>query len=176
LDKAILDAMLGAYSDSDMVLKALEEARGRATAAVPQFKEQLVAVETDIRTTEESRERYFLALEAKTMIEAAGAGRVEALTKKLSDLRCDRTGLQNAIDLEEPVESREQIEEVLAETRLMITEGSREDHKTLTQNLVGPTSVEGRHSIKPSFIAPTRKVRVLSRVVPPAGLEPARMV
>jgi site-specific DNA recombinase len=173
LDKAMLDAMLEAYSDSDMVLKALEESRGRATAAVPELKGQLVAVETDIRKTEESLERYFLAFEARAMTEAACAGRVEALTKKLSDLRCDRTGLQNAIDLEEPVESREQIEEVLAEIRLMITDGTREDHKTLTQNLVGYTAVEGRHSIKPWFIAPTQKVRVLSRVVRLAGIEPA---
>ena len=71
LDKAILDAMLEAYSDSDLVVKALEEARGRATAAVPQLKEQPAAVETDIRKTEESLERYFLAFEAGT-IERAG--------------------------------------------------------------------------------------------------------
>ena len=172
LDKAILAAMLEAYSDSDLVVKALEEARGRATAAVPQLKEQLTAVETDIRKTEESLERYFLAFEAGTMNEQACAGRVERLTQKLSDFRCDRVGLQNAIDLEDPLPSGEAIEEILAEIRLMITDGTREDHKTLTQALVGHTPVEGRHSIRPSFIVPTQKVRVLSRVVPPEGIEP----
>jgi hypothetical protein len=50
----------------------------------------------------------------------------------------------------------------------MITSGTREDHKILTSVLVGPTRVEGRHSIQPSFIAPTQKIRVLSRVVHPA--------
>ncbi len=34
--------------------------------------------------------------------------------------------------------------------------------------LVGPTIVEGRYSILPSFIIPTQKLRVLSRVVHPA--------
>jgi hypothetical protein len=50
----------------------------------------------------------------------------------------------------------------------MITSGTREDHKTLTTVLVGPTRVDGRHSIQPSFVVPTQKVRVLSRVVHPA--------
>ncbi len=173
LDKAILDAMLEAYSDSDLVVKALEEARGRATAAVPQLNEQPAAVETDIRKTEESLERYFLAFEAGTMNEQACAGRVERLTQKLSDFRCDRVGLQNAIDVEDPLPTREAIEEILAEIRLMITAGTREDHKTLTQRLVGYTPVEGRHSIRALFIVPTKKVRVLSRVVRLAGIEPA---
>jgi hypothetical protein len=63
----------------------------------------------------------------------------------------------------------------LVEIREMITSGTREDHKTLTSVLVGPTRVEGRHSIQPSFIVPTQKVRVLSRVVRPAGIEPAAL-
>ena len=175
LDRAILGAMLETYSDSDVVTKALEEARGRARAAVPQLKEQLAVVERDIRRTEESLERYFLAFEAGTMDEAACTRRVEALTQKQSDLRCDRVGIQNAIDLEDPLPAREEIEAILAEIRLMITEGTREDHKTLTQALVGHTPVEGRHSIRPSFIVPTQKVRVLSRVVRPAGIEPAAL-
>ena len=175
LDNAILAAMLEAYSDSDLVTKALEEARLRATAAVPQLKEQLAAVETAIRKTEESLERYFVAFEAGTLDEATCAGRVETLTRKLSDLRRDCVGLENAIDLEDPPVASEEIEEILAEIRFMITKGTREDHKTLTQALVGPTAVEGRHSIRPSFIVPTQKVRVLSRVVRPAGIEPAAL-
>ena len=175
LDNAILAAMLEAYSDSDLIVKALGESRGRATAAVPQFKKQLAAAEMDIRKTEESLERYFLAFEAGTLSEATCAGRLESLTRKLSDLRCDRVGLQNAIDMEDPIPSRDDIEEILAEIRLMITEGTRADHKTLTQALVGHTPVEGRQSIRPSFIVPTQKVRVLSRVVRPAGIEPAAL-
>jgi len=38
----------------------------------------------------------------------------------------------------------------------------------MTSVLVGPAIVEGRHSIQPSFIVPTQKVRVLSTVVLPA--------
>jgi len=72
LDNAVLAAMLEAYSDSDLVTKALEEARLRATAAVPQLKEQLAAVETAIRKTEESLERYFVAFEAGTGISVTG--------------------------------------------------------------------------------------------------------
>ncbi len=157
--------MLEAYSDSDLVAKALEEASRRTAAAVPQLKEQLVAVETEIRKTEESLERYFMGFEAGTINEAACAGRVETLTRRLSDLRCDRVGLQNAIDLDDPIPSREEIEEILAEVRMMLTEGTLADHKALTQALVAYTPVEGRHSIRPQFMVPTRKVRVLSRVV-----------
>ncbi|MGI0129497.1 MAG: recombinase family protein, partial [Thermoplasmata archaeon] len=92
LDQAILKAMLEAYSNSELVEQALEEARGRVPAATAQLKQQLAAVETDIRRTEESLERYFLAFEAGTMNEAACAGRVETLTNRLTDLRCDRVG------------------------------------------------------------------------------------
>jgi hypothetical protein len=106
------------------------------------------------------------------MNEQACSGRVERLTSQLADLRADRGRLQNAIDLEEHVPTREEIDENLAEIREMITSGTREDHKTLTSVLVDPTRVEGRHSIQPSFIVPTQKVPVLSRVVPPEGLEP----
>jgi len=63
--------------------------------------------------------------------------------------------LQNAIDLDDPIPTPE----ILAEIRDMITSGTREDHKTLTSVLVGPIRVEGRHSIRPSFIVPTQKVR-----------------
>jgi hypothetical protein len=56
----------------------------------------------------------------------------------------------------------------LAEIRELITSGTREDHKALTLVLVGPTMIEGRRGIQPSFSVPTQKVRVLSRVVHPA--------
>ena len=110
------------------------------------------------------------------MEEQACAPRVERLTSKLTDLRCDRIGLQNAIDLDDPMPTRVEIEEILAEIRELITSGTREDHKTVTSVLVGPTIVDGRRSIRPSFIVPTQKVRVLSRVVPPEGIEPSRRV
>lgn len=69
--------------------------------------------------------------------------------------------------------SRDEIETILAEVCDMIASGTREDHEAVTSVLVGPTRVEGRHSIQPSFIVPTQKVRVLSRVVRLAGIEPA---
>ncbi len=94
------------------------------------------------------------------------------MTSKLTDLRCDRVGLQNAIEIEDTMPPRGEIEEILAEIRELITGGTREDHKTLTSVLVGPTIVEGRHSIQPSFVVPTQKVRVLSRLVRLAGIEP----
>lgn len=173
LDQAVLKAMLEAYSNSDLVAQALEDARGRMPAAAAQLKEQLAAVEADIRKTEEALERYFLAFEAGTMSQNACADRIEALTKQLTDLRCDRVGLQNALDLDDRPPTIEEIADILAEVRAMITSGTREDHKALTSVLVGETRVEGRHSIRPSFIVPTQKVRVLSRVVRLAGIEPA---
>jgi hypothetical protein len=103
------------------------------------------------------------------------AGRIERLTAQFTDLRCDRVGLQNAIELAEHLPTRAEVEKILVEIREMITSGTLEDHKTLTSVLVGPTRVEDRHSIQPSFIAPTQKVRVLSGVVRPAGIEPAAL-
>jgi site-specific DNA recombinase len=173
LDQAFLKAMLEAFSDLDRVMVALEDTWAQRPAAAMKLKDQLVAVDADVRQTEEALERYFVAFEAGTMNEQACAPRVARLTQQLTDLRCDQVGLQNAIDLDDPLPTREVIAEILAEILEMITSGSREDHKALTSVLVGPTRVEGRHSIEPSFIVPTQKVRVLSRVVRLAGIEPA---
>src|SRR5262249_25544120 len=57
LDQAVLKAMLEASSNSDLVAEALEEARRRVPAATAQLKEQLAAVEADIRKTEDALER-----------------------------------------------------------------------------------------------------------------------
>ncbi len=176
LDTAFMNAMLEAYSDVDSVMRALGEAWNQRPAAEAKLKTQLATVEADVSKTEEALERYFVAFEAGTMSEQACAGRVERLTAQLTDLRCDRVGLQNAIELDEHLPTRAEVEEILVEIREMITSGTLEDHKTLTSVLVGPTRVEGRHSIQPSFIVPTQKVRVLSRVVPPGGLEPPHAV
>jgi hypothetical protein len=45
----VLKAMLAAYSDSELVAEALEEARSRMPAVAARLKEQLAAVEADIR-------------------------------------------------------------------------------------------------------------------------------
>ncbi len=73
------------------------------------------------------------------MDEHACASRLETLTKRLSDLRCDRVGLQNAIDLDAHLPSREEVEATLAEVRDMTTAGTSADHKILTQ----PSSGQG---------------------------------
>ncbi|MHB8589794.1 MAG: recombinase family protein [Candidatus Dormibacteraceae bacterium] len=94
LDQAVLKAMLEAYSDSELVEQALEEAKSRMPAAAAQLKEQLGAVEADIRKTEEALERYFLAFEAGTMNESACASRVEALAQRLAALNSNEAELR----------------------------------------------------------------------------------
>ena len=168
LDEAIRQSMIGAYSDVELVAKALEETRRRMPAVAAQLQDDLAGVEARIAETERALERYFLAFEAGTMNEQACASRVGTLTQGLADQRCERVRLQNAIDLDDPLPSIEEVKPFLAEVVEMLKSDSRADHKTVTSALMGHTIVKGRHSVRPAFIVPTQKVRVLSRVVHPA--------
>ncbi|HKX03449.1 MAG TPA: hypothetical protein VJX71_13175 [Methylomirabilota bacterium] len=67
----------------------------------------------------------------------------------------------------DPPPTMDEVKGYLAEVIEMIASGTCEDQKAVTSVLVGPTIVKGRHSIRPSFILPTQKVRVLPRVVHP---------
>ena len=124
-------------------------------------------VEADPRKTGEALEGNFLAFDAGTLNEQTCASRIETLTQRLADQRCERVRPQNAIDLDDPPPTIDEVKGYLAEVIEMITSGTREDQEAVTPVLVGPTIVKGRRSIRPSFILPTQKVRVPSRVVHP---------
>ncbi len=145
LDKAILAAMLDAYSDSDLVAEALEEARARATAAVPQLKEQLAAVETDIRKTEELLERYFLAFEAGTMDEEVCAGRVEAATGRLQELRSRSNEIAEQLSVEQAARFTAPRGPMLLRKALNNDQIRR--HKVLTSILFAEITVHSRATV-----------------------------
>jgi hypothetical protein len=49
-----VDSLLRTYENSDLVTEAVREAHARTAAALLKFHEQLAAVETEIRKTEEA--------------------------------------------------------------------------------------------------------------------------
>ena len=146
LDKFILAAVLDAYSDSDLVAEALEEARGRTTEAVPRLKEQLAAVEADIRRAEESLERYFLAFEAGTMDEAACAIRVESCGCRLTELR------KAAREISAAIKTHRTRKETMADNcvvlDLALAQAGPTETKALTQALINNVEVLGRNDLR----------------------------
>jgi len=146
LDKAILAAMLEAYSDSDLVTKALEEARARATAAVPQLKEQLAAVETDIRKAEESLERYFLAFEAGSMNEQACAARIESHGRRRTELHARGREIEAAIGTQLNRRQTMNVTQFVLDNAL--EQVGPTEAKALTQALITNIEVAGRHDLR----------------------------
>jgi len=147
VDKAMLAAIHEAYLDSDLVAKGLEEARGRARAAEPRIKEQLAAVETDIRKTEESLERYFLAFEAGSMNEQACAGRVDAMTQRSAELAAHRNHLMPLVVPYDGSAGTAAPASVVSLQRIL-TESSPVELKPLLQLLVGTATVPDRHALR----------------------------
>jgi site-specific DNA recombinase len=146
LDRAIVAAMVDAYSDTDLVAEALEEARKRATVEVPQLKQQLAAVETDIRKTEESLERYFLAFEAGTMDDAACAVRVESSGHRLTDLRARAREIVVAIQRQQARNETVGFNSLALD--LALAQVGPTEMKALTQALINNVEVLGRHDLR----------------------------
>src|SRR5438105_6672954 len=79
---------------------------------------------------------------------------VRGLAQILEDLDQANVVFRSAT---EPFDTGSPAGRMIALRRGWITSGSREDHNALTSVLIGPTLVEGRHSIEPSFVVPTQR-------------------
>ena len=173
LEQAVIEALLEAYADHDLVEAAIAEAQKRAAEAQPGFKEELAGLESQIKRAEASIDRYFTAFEVGTMTEKVCAPRLAALSEKLGQLRTRRAEPSAMVEPDVAVLlSRPQLAQVRAEADRIFSEGALPQRKALLQELVAEIRVDGRDSITPVFRVPETTVRLLDGVVGRCGLEP----
>ncbi len=173
LDAAVLDALMIAYEDQDLISQAIQEAYARAQAARPRCAEQLASVEAEIRKTDETLERYLVAFETGIMPEALCGNRVKAVGRKLAELRSRKAELEAATAFEQPSTPTESgLAEIRASIRSAIQDGPAPQRKALVQALVAEVRVQGREAIQPVFRVPDGQVRPLVGLVGATGVEP----
>ena len=129
-------------------------------------------LQAEISGTQSAVERYYLAFESGRLSESRFGSRVDALERRLIQLRAKLDELRDsstvvAAPSKEAVRSAE---ETVRDAMLHGTPGQR---KALLKELIVEVRVESRDSIIPTFRLPSTPVRVTETMVVPAGLEPA---
>jgi hypothetical protein len=64
LEQAVLGALGSTFSETDLLLRAIDAARTELQTARPDFEAELAQVATQMRKTEEAVQRYLLAFKA----------------------------------------------------------------------------------------------------------------
>ena len=175
LDRAVLASLLETYEREDLIATAVADASARINAARPAQREQLTAVEAEIKNAEAAIDRYFHAFESRAMSEVTCGRRGEALAERVRELRLRQAELRallGANELSGPEPAA--LEEIRSLIRRGLEEGPAPQRKAVLQALVAEVRVEGRHAVCPIFRVPMRKVREVYGLVHPEGLEPRK--
>jgi site-specific DNA recombinase len=164
LDQAVLESLLATYADTDVVSAAIVRWRSSAAKQGPDSASQVRRLEAEISSTESAVQRYYNAFEDGRLPETRFVGRVDALERRLTELRAKLAELRDAAkSVEAPSkETVRDAEEAIRDAMLNGTPGQR---KALLKELVVEVRVESRDSIIPTFRLPATSVRVTESMV-----------
>ena len=128
-------------------------------------------MEAEISGTQSAVERYYSAFENGRLSESRFGSRVDALERRLTQLRSKLGELRDsAAAVEAPSKDAvRSAEEAVHDAMLHGTPGQR---KALLKELIVEVRVESRDSIIPTFRLPATPVRVTETMVGDPGLEP----
>ncbi|TAN34907.1 hypothetical protein EPN29_00900 [bacterium] len=127
LDQAVLESLMATYADSEVVGAAIERWHSRAAEQGPDSASQVRRLEAEISGNESAVQRYFDAFENGRLPETRFASRVDALERRLTDLRAK---LEEVRDSAKSVEAPSKkavrdVEEALRDAMLNGTPGQR---------------------------------------------------
>jgi site-specific DNA recombinase len=164
LDEAVLESLLATYADSEVVGAAIERWHSRAAEQGPDPASQVRRLVAEISGNESAVQRYYIAFENGRLPDTRFASRVDALERRLNELR---TQLEEVRDSAKSVEvpttkTVRDAEEAVRDAMLNRTPGQR---KALLKELIVEVRVESRDSIIPTFRLPTASVRVTESMV-----------
>lgn len=171
LEEAILEQLLAVLEREPLVREAIAEAFAEIDAEQPQRTAELEQIDSELRRTGESLDRYFRAFEEGTMPESACAPRIGELTERLRGLQARQEELAAEVPDERVPLTDDDLALLQAEVREVIDGGDAPTRKALLASMVEEIRVVSRAEIFPSFSLPA--VRPPSGSVPPAGFEPA---
>jgi site-specific DNA recombinase len=171
LDQAVLESLLATYADTEVVSAAIERWRSRAVEQEPDSASQIRRVEAEISGTQSAVERYYSAFENGRLSESRFGSRVDALERRLTQLRAKLGELRDtAMTVEAP--SKEAIRSAEEAVRDAMLNGTPGQRKALLKELIVEVRVESRDNIIPTFRLPATPVRVTEAMVGRGGLEP----
>src|SRR6266571_9480850 len=87
LDQAVLESLLATYADSEVVSAAIERWRSHTAEQGPDSASQVRRLEAEISCNESAVQRYYNAFENGRLPEARFGIRVDALERRLAELR-----------------------------------------------------------------------------------------
>jgi site-specific DNA recombinase len=87
LDHAVLESLLATYADTEVVSAAIERWRSRAAKQAPDSASQVRRLEAEISGNESALQRYYTAFENGRLPETRFVNRVDALERRLTELR-----------------------------------------------------------------------------------------
>jgi site-specific DNA recombinase len=127
-------------------------------------------LESLLAGNESAVQRYYNAFENGRLPDARFATRVDALERRLTELRAKLEEVRDCVkSVEAPSKKAVRgAEEAVRDALLYETPGQR---KALLKELIVEDRVESRDSIVPTFRLPTTPVRVMEAVVDRDGLE-----
>ena len=117
-------------------------------------------------------DRYYSAFETGRLPEGRFAKRIEALERRLADLRARKVALEESTATRPEVPTGLVIRETAEAIAEAMTRGTLQQRKALLQQLVAGVEVSSREEIVPTFRIPATPVRVMDRMVGGPGLEP----
>jgi site-specific DNA recombinase len=152
------------YADSEVVNADIERWQSRAAEKAPDSASQLRDLEAEIWGTKSAVERYYSAFENGRLSESRFGSRVDALERRLIQLRakCDELRDSRAAVEAPSKEAVRSAEEAVRDAMLHGTPGQR---KALLKELIVEVRVESRDSIIPTFRLPATPVRVTETIV-----------
>jgi site-specific DNA recombinase len=171
LDHAVLESLLATYADTELVSAAIERWRSSAAEQGHDSASHLRRLEAEISGSESAVRRYYNAFENGRLPEARFASRVDALERRLTELR---SKLEELHDSEKSAEapSKESMRDAEEAVRDAMLNGTAGQRKALLKELIVEVRVESRDSIIPTFRLPATSVRVTEAMVGRRGLEP----
>ncbi len=171
LDQAVLESLLATYADTEVVSAAIERWRSRAAEQEPDSASQERRLQAEISGTQSAVERYYLAFENGRLTESRFGSRVDALERRLTQLRAKLHELrESTTTIEAP--SKEAVRSAEEAVRDAILHGTPGQRKAVLKELIVEVRVESRNSIIPTFRLPATPVRVTETMVGRGGLEP----
>jgi site-specific DNA recombinase len=172
LDQAVLESLLATYADSEVVSAAIERWRSRAAEQGRDSASQVRRLEAEISGNESAVQRYYNAFENGRLPEARFATRVDALERRLTELRAKLEEVRDSVKgVEAP--SKKAVRDAEEAVRDAMLNGTPGQRKSLLKELIVEVRVESRNSIIPTFRLPATSVRVTESMVGRGGLEPS---
>ena len=128
-------------------------------------------MEAEISGSESAVQRYYSAFENGRLPETRFFSRVDALERRLTELRAKLEELRDSVQSAE-APSKSGVRDAEEAVRDVMLHGTPGQRKALLKELIVEVRVESRDSIIPTFRLPATPVRVTESMVGRGGLEP----